>query len=121
MKIAVPSRDGLVDEHFGHCKEFLVFGVEGKDLKAEPSIPSLEGCGCKSGVASILAKAGVTHLVAGNMGEGAVRVLGSQGIVVVRGASGQARAAAEAYALGTLADSGLGCAGHGEDGHECAH
>jgi predicted DNA-binding protein (UPF0251 family)/predicted Fe-Mo cluster-binding NifX family protein len=122
MKIAVPARDGLVDEHFGHCKEFLIFRVERETIVEEPSIPSLEGCGCKSGVASILARAGVTHLVAGNMGEGAVRVLGSQGIVVARGASGQAKAAAEAFAKGALADSGVGCAGHGgEAGHECAH
>ena len=121
MKIAVPSQDGLVDEHFGHCKEFMIFRVEKDTLVEEQPIPSLAGCGCKSGVASVLARSGVTHLVAGNMGEGAVRVLGSQGIVVVRGASGSAKAAAEAFAKGALADSGLGCAGHGEPGHECAH
>jgi len=126
MKIAVPSREGLVDERFGHCKEFLVFKVEGSGpvakLLPEPAIPSLEGCGCKSGVAAELARAGVTHLVAGNMGEGAVRILGSHGIVVVRGASGSASAAAEAFAKGALGDSGLGCAGHsGEPGHECQH
>ena len=120
-KIAVPSRGGLVDEHFGHCKEFLVFAVSPEgSLASEPAIPSVEGCGCKSGVASTLARAGVTHMVAGNMGEGAVRVLGAQGIVVVRGASGDARAAAEAYARGELVDSGLGCAPH-EGGHECKH
>jgi predicted DNA-binding protein (UPF0251 family)/predicted Fe-Mo cluster-binding NifX family protein len=121
MKIAVPSRDGLVDEHFGHCKEFMIFRVEKDSLIEEQPIPSLEGCGCKSGVAAVLARSGVTHLVAGNMGEGAVRVLGSQGIVVVRGASGSAKAAAEAFAKGSLADSGVGCAGHGESGHECTH
>ena len=121
MKIAVPSLNGIVDGHFGHCKEFLIYRVEGDKLIDEPAIPSLEGCGCKSGVASVLAQAGVTHLVAGNMGEGAVRVLAAQGIEVVRGASGQARAAAEAFAKGKLADSGVGCAGHGEDGHECTH
>jgi predicted Fe-Mo cluster-binding NifX family protein len=121
MKIAVPAREGLVDEHFGHCKEFLVFRVEGDKLVAETTVPSPEGCGCKSGVASVLRGVGVTHLVAGNMGEGAVRVLGAQGIEVVRGASGPARAAAEAFAKGALADSGLGCAGHGEPGHECQH
>jgi rhodanese-related sulfurtransferase len=38
MKIAVPSREGLVDEHFGHCKEFLVFNVEGGKLFAEPDM-----------------------------------------------------------------------------------
>lgn len=121
MKIAVPSRDGLVDEHFGHCKEFLVFRSEAGRLVPEPTVPSPEGCGCKSGVAADLARAGVTHLVACNMGEGAVRVLGSHGIVAVRGASGDAREAARAFANGTLADSGAGCAGHGGDGHECTH
>lgn len=121
MKIAVPSINGFVDGHFGHCKEFRVFSFEGGNLVEEPTIPSLEGCGCKSGVAAVLAMAGVTHLVAGNMGEGAVRVLGANGIAVVRGASGEARVAAEAFARGSLADSGVGCAGHGQDGHECTH
>ena len=122
MKIAVPSKDGQVDAHFGHCKEFLVFAASADgSLTSEATIPSMEGCGCKSGIASTLARAGVTHLVAGNMGEGAVRVLGAQGISVLRGATGDARAAAEAFAKGNLADSGLGCAGHGEAGHECQH
>jgi len=121
MKIAVPSRDGLVDEHFGHCREFLVFKVEGKTLLPEASIASPESCGCKSGVAVDLAKAGVTHIVAGNMGEGAMRVLASHGMAVLRGASGDARAAAQAFADGALADSGRGCAEHGEPGHECSH
>lgn len=118
MRIAVPSQNGLIDEHFGHCKEFLVFRVDGSTLVQEATIPSLEGCGCKSGVAGELAKAGVTHLVAGNMGEGAVRVLGSHGITVVRGASGDARAAAQSFLSGAIKDSGVGCAGHGE---ECSH
>jgi predicted DNA-binding protein (UPF0251 family)/predicted Fe-Mo cluster-binding NifX family protein len=120
VKIAVPSRDGQVDEHFGHCKEFLVYRVEGQSLVDDKTIPSPEGCGCKSGVAADLAREGVTHLVAGNMGEGAVRVLGAHGITVVRGASGSARAAAEGFLAGSVKDSGTGCAGHG-DGHECSH
>ncbi len=118
MKIAVPSIGGRVDEHFGHCKEFLVFKAEGAKIVEESVIPSLEGCGCKSGVAADLARAGVTHLVAGNMGEGAVRVLASHGIAVARGASGDAKAAAQAFLEGSLKDSGLGCAGHGD---ECSH
>ena len=120
MKVAVPAQGGLVDEHFGHCKEFLVFAVSPDgSLTSEATIPSAEGCGCKSGVAAVLARAGVTHLVAGNMGEGAVQVLGAQGIEVVRGATGDARKAALAFAEGRLADSGVGCAGHTEPGHEC--
>lgn len=121
MKIAVPARDGRVDEHFGHCKEFRVFRTEAGSVVEEAAIPSPEGCGCKSGVAAILAKAGITHLVGGNMGEGALRVLTSHGITVVRGAQGDPEAAARSYAAGMLADTGKGCAGHGEAGHECAH
>ena len=126
MKIAVPSRNGQVDEHFGHCKEFLVFRWEGGRLIAEPTVASGDSCGCKSGIASELARAGVTHLVAGNMGEGALRVLGANGIAVTRGATGDAQAAALSFAQGSLADSGVGCGhhehGHGhEEGHSCEH
>lgn len=122
MKIAAPSRDGQIDEHFGHCKEYLVFTANGKELIPEPTIPSTEGCGCKSGIAVDLAAAGVTHMVAGNMGAGALKVLGSHGITVIRGAQGDAKAAVQAFVDGMLADSGLGCSGHaGGEGHDCAH
>ena len=118
MKIAVPSRNGLVDEHFGHCKEFIVYRAEDQGLVEEKIVPSPEECGCKSGVAADLAREGVTHLVAGNMGEGAVRVLSAHGIAVIRGASGPARAAAEGFLAGAVRDSGTGCSAHGEAG-EC--
>lgn len=121
MKIAAPSRNGQIDEHFGHCKEYLVFTVNGKELIPEASIPSPEGCGCKSGVAVDLAAAGITHMIAGNMGAGAVRVLASHGIAVVRGATGDAKEAVQSFVDGKLADSGTGCAGHGDDGHTCSH
>ena len=123
MKIAVPSRDGQVDEHFGHCKEFLVYRLENGSLIDEASIPSPQGCGCKTGISAELARSGVSHLVAGNMGEGAVRVLTSHGIKVIRGASGEARAAVQAFVQGSLLDSGTGCAEHpeGAQGHKCNH
>jgi predicted DNA-binding protein (UPF0251 family)/predicted Fe-Mo cluster-binding NifX family protein len=118
MKIAVPSNNGQVDDHFGHCKEFIIFSVQDNRIADETVLPSPEGCGCKSGVAADLARAGVTHLVAGNMGEGAVRVLGSHGIKVVRGASGEARKAAQAFLDGSFEDSGRSCSSHGAD---CSH
>ena len=111
MKIAVPVRGGEVDSHFGHCEGFSVFTLdERKAIVAEEALASPAGCGCKSGVGAVLAKMGVTHLVAGNMGEGAVRALASHGIAVTRGAAGDARAAVERFAAGTLADSGNRCA-----------
>lgn len=119
MKIAAPSREGQIDEHFGHCQEFLIFAVAGKELVPEGTLPSPAECGCKSNIAATLAARGVTHLVAGNLGEGAARVLGAHGITVVRGASGEVGSAVKAYVEGKLVDDGSRCSGGA--GHRCAH
>ena len=108
-RVAIPVRDGLVEAHFGHCVEFRVFRFRSERLIEEDSIPNPQSCDCKSGIASVLAKAGVTHVLAGNIGEGAFHVLRAQGIAVIRGASGDARKAARSFFQGELEDSGLCC------------
>ena len=118
-RIAVPTRDGMVDAHFGHCDYFTVYEIKDGAVTVERRVDSPEGCGCKSDIASILARDGVTLMLAGNMGEGAVRVLKSNGIEVVRGISGSAKDAVAAWLAGTATDSGLPCAEHG--GHDCSH
>lgn len=118
MKIAVPSRDGVVDSHFGHCEYFTVFTVDDGRISGEQRVDSPAGCGCKSGVAPVLAAAGVTIMLAGNMGEGAVRVLAAQGIQAIRGASGPVRNVVESYLTGALALADGSCAGHA---HTCGH
>jgi predicted DNA-binding protein (UPF0251 family)/predicted Fe-Mo cluster-binding NifX family protein len=112
MKIAVPTKDGNVDAHFGHCGYYSIFSVEKELITAEARMDAGKGCGCRSGIAGELARSGVSALVAGNIGEGAVRVLGSFGITVTRGATGPVRSAVEAYLSGTLKDTGTNCAAH---------
>lgn len=126
MKIALPSREGRIDAHFGHCAYFTVYTVEDGKIAAEEKVASPEGCGCKSNVASVLAAKGVTLMLAGNMGDGAVRVLSGQGIQTIRGCEGEIRTVAEAWLTGAIKDSGESCASHGaghshDDGHVCAH
>jgi predicted DNA-binding protein (UPF0251 family)/predicted Fe-Mo cluster-binding NifX family protein len=108
-KIAIPTQDGLIEEHFGHCIEFRVFSYPKKRLFEEDRIPNPQSCDCKSGIAAVLAKAGVTHVIAGNIGEGAYRVLRAQGIAVIRGATGDAMKAARLFFKGKLEDSGICC------------
>lgn len=118
LKIAVPSRGGLVDEHFGHCEAFTVFEVdEDKSVAKQSSFTPPPSCGCKSNLIPTLVDMGVSVLVAGNMGEGAVVRLQQAGIQVVRGASGPVREAVDAWLAGNLADSQILCTAHG--GHEC--
>ena len=125
MKVAVPARDGFVDAHFGHCEHFMVYSLdERNEVVDEEKVDSPEGCGCKSNIAGILARTGVTHMIVGNMGESAVHVLEAGGIKVIRRASGNAQEAVERFAAGALADSGEPCAGHGRGdvhGADCGH
>ncbi len=119
MKIALPSRQNRVDEHFGHCEYFTVFTVnDNREILAEETVASPAGCGCKSNVAQVLAQMGVTTMLAGNMGQGAVNVLNSCGIDVLRGCTGDLKQVAERWLKGTLQDSGIACAQHEHGCHE---
>ena len=57
MKIAVPTRGKVVDEHFGHCEYYTVFTIENKDVLKSEVVKSPQGCGCKSNIASVEAQA----------------------------------------------------------------
>ena len=80
MKIALPTRDGRIDDHFGHCDHYTIVTVEGGKVIATEDMPSPEGCGCKSDIAPQMARIGVRMMLAGNMGNGALNVLNSNGI-----------------------------------------
>jgi predicted Fe-Mo cluster-binding NifX family protein len=119
MKIALPSRMNQIDEHFGHCEHFTVFTIDGqKKIIAEEKIASPAGCGCKSNIAQTLAEQGVKLMLAGNMGQGAVNVLNSHGIDVLRGCCGDVKVVAESWLSGKLIDSGISCAQHEHDCQE---
>ena len=76
MKIALPSNQNNVDEHFGHCEYFTIFTVnENNEILSEEKIDSGTGCGCKSNIAQTLSEMGVKIMLAGNMGQVSVAVL----------------------------------------------
>jgi predicted Fe-Mo cluster-binding NifX family protein len=113
MKLAVPTHAGNVDDHFGHCEYYTIFtiGENSKILNIE-TLKSPEGCGCKSNIAPILSSLGVTIMLAGNIGEGAINVLYLKGIKVIRGCSGDVNKVANDYLNNSLTDSGLTCHSH---------
>jgi predicted Fe-Mo cluster-binding NifX family protein len=119
MKIALPSYQNQIDEHFGHCEYFTVFTIDDqKKILSEEKISSPAGCGCKSNIAQTLAEQGVKLMLAGNMGQGAVNVLNGCGIDVLRGCSGDVKSVTEDWLSGNLKDSGLACAQHEQGCHE---
>lgn len=65
MKVALPSRQDQIDDHFGHCEYFTIFSIddESKKIISQERLDSPEGCGCKSNVAQLLAEMGVTTML----------------------------------------------------------
>ena len=110
-KIALPTRNGNIDDHFGHCAFYTIITVNDNNEVAKTEImPSPEGCGCKSNIAYQLQEDGVTLMLAGNMGMGALNKLSYCGIEVVRGCSGPVMDVVEAYLKG----EGVGTAGYAD-------
>ena len=128
MKIAIPiNRSNQIDDHFGHCEFYRLFSVsENHEVQELLTIKSEQGCGCKSNIAGVLASYGVTTMLAGGIGAGAINVLNQSGITVIRGCSGDAVKVANQYIAGTISDSGESCAAHDNhhlegSGHVCNH
>lgn len=112
MKIAVPTRNNVVDDHFGHCAYYTIYTIEENKVTEKQTLPSPEGCGCKSNIAPVLHEMGVEVMLAGNMGEGAKNVLGRNHIAVIRGCSGSTDELVEAYLRGDVKDNGEVCHHH---------
>jgi Uncharacterized conserved protein len=118
MKIALPTKeDGTIDNHFGHCQFYTICTLdENNQVEKYEKMDSPVGCGCKSNIATTLKNMGVKVMLAGDMGEGAVNVLKSNDIKVIRGCSGKTEAVVSDYLNGNIKDSGIVCAEHE---HEC--
>lgn len=118
-KIAVPTRENMVDDHFGHCHHYTLFTIENNKVTGKTDYPSPQGCGCKSGIAPILREEGVSVMLAGSMGDGAKNVLSANNIKVIRGCSGNVDDVVAKYLSGEISDSGEGCHSHGDGEHQC--
>jgi predicted Fe-Mo cluster-binding NifX family protein len=113
MKIAVPVNNGFVNDHFGHSEEFIVYSVTpDKKIESVTPVAGMEGCGCKSGIAGVLAEQGVSVLLAGNIGGGAINHLNASGIGVIRGCHGPADLAVLSYLDGRTTDNEQTCTAH---------
>jgi predicted Fe-Mo cluster-binding NifX family protein len=125
MKLAIPTRGTEVDNHFGHCEMYTVVTLDDNGAITKTEIlPSPQGCGCKSNIASTFQQIGVKVMLAGGIGEGAINVLNQHGVEVIRGCSGNVQVLAESYLKGKLTDSGSSCSHHHQhngDIHSCNH
>ncbi len=47
MKIAIPKRENVVDDHFGHCDRYTIFTIHDNKIENVEQLPSPQECGCK--------------------------------------------------------------------------
>jgi predicted Fe-Mo cluster-binding NifX family protein len=110
IKIAVASENQRVTRHFGHCANFNIFYIEDNEMVNSESIPNP---GHRPGfLPNFLNDMGVNVIISGGMGAGAIEIFNEKGIEVIVGASGNAKAAVEAYLQGSLKSTGSICNEH---------
>jgi predicted Fe-Mo cluster-binding NifX family protein len=81
--IAIPTRNHHLCQHFGHCEQFAIFQVEDKKITEETYLtPPLHEPGV---LPAWLASKGVTHIIAGGMGQKAITLFTMQHIRVYMG------------------------------------
>ncbi len=113
MKIAIPTKSDIVEDHFGHCEYYSVYETDNdKNIISKELFRTQGGCGCKSNIAGILDQMGVEVLLAGNMGQGAINMLHAHNIDVIRGCEGKADELVVSYLSGKLDDKDIVCEHH---------
>ena len=118
MKIAVTYADGQVYQHFGHAAQFKLYTVE-SGMILDTAVVDATASG-HSAMVSYLQRQGVNTVICGGIGAGARVALAQAGIELYPGVTGDALAAAEQLAAGSLAfDPDTTCNHHHEEGHSC--
>lgn len=114
MKIAVASVGKTVAQHFGHCEGFHLFDVTDGKISIGSFHPNP---GHKPGfLPNYLHDLGVTVIISGGMGGGAIAIFNENGIQVVTGAVGDSETAAKDFVEGTLTSTGSVCKEHQQEG-----
>jgi predicted Fe-Mo cluster-binding NifX family protein/Fe-S-cluster-containing hydrogenase component 2 len=110
MKIAIPTANGKLCMHFGHCEVFTLLDVD-LENRTVLSVQELDPPPHEPGVLPHwLAGQGADLIIAGGMGMRAQNLFEEQNIKVVVGASaGNPKELAEAYMAGTLTTGSNAC------------
>ena len=101
MRIAIPTYDGKLAQHFGHCEACVVVDVEdGTVTGSREAAPPAHAPGV---LPRWLAEQGCSVIIAGGMGQRAQQLFTENGIRVVVGAAAEApEVLVTAYLEGTL-------------------
>jgi predicted Fe-Mo cluster-binding NifX family protein len=116
-KIAIPSDNGLVSEHFGYCSQFIIFEIDQNKILQKTIV---DNPGHQPGsLPPFLHEKGVNQVLAGGMGSRAIDLFQQVGIDVITGVSGSVDKVIEEFLAGLLKSDKNTC--HSEQGKGCGH
>lgn len=128
MKIGIPTLDGKLCAHFGHCETFSFVEVnpETKEIVSITTGAPEEGISCQS--ANWISAQGVSIVLAGGMGGRPMMAFAENGVQVITGCPElEIREIVELFLNQTLevgvnscgSDPNHSCHGHHGEGHHC--
>jgi ATP-binding protein involved in chromosome partitioning len=103
MKIAIPTAEGKLCMHFGHCAVFTLLDIDPETktiIGSEEAVPPPHEPGV---LPAWLAEKGASVIIAGGMGSGAQKLFADNNIEIVVGApAGDPKEVAETWLAGKL-------------------
>lgn len=122
MKICIPTSEGKLCGHFGHCDSFTFAEINPETheiLSIEEKIPE-DGISCQS--AAWISEQGVSKVLAGGMGGRPMMMFAQNGVEVIAGCPElPIREVLEKYMANSLETCENACGGEGHDHAHCHH
>lgn len=118
MKVAIPNNNGEVNQHFGQSKSFAIIEIDDNNQIVNIEEVSSSAFQHKhESLAGLLKSHGADVVIVGGIGQGALDALESRGLMVLFGAKGAVKDAAELYAKGQFTSARTVCSHHGQHHH----
>jgi predicted Fe-Mo cluster-binding NifX family protein len=90
MKIAVPTRQGFVDDQLGLCEAYTIYTIdENYEIASQDFYQPSESCCCRTNTAAHLRQQGVSVVLAGHVEPVMVQRLSGSGLEIVRDCHGE--------------------------------
>lgn len=124
MKIAISTQGDFVSAHFGRCPHFTLIEVDHNRITSKETI---ENPGHHPGfLPEFLAAEGVTHIIAGGMGQRARQLFEERNIIPILGVDLSLQEAISQFLQGCLKSNDAPCTprsgkGYGLDKTQCDH
>jgi predicted Fe-Mo cluster-binding NifX family protein len=105
MKVAIPTKEGKVNNHFGNSEHYTIYTVLGNKIVAEERISASEECKGKISIAKVLKDKGVSIMLAGDNAGKAVDMENFVGIKIIQGCSGPVPKIAKQFLEGSMSNT----------------